>query len=126
MSEESNKAVVRAVLDAIDRHDLPTLHTHPGLHETVRHIPLMWAAFPDLRHTVDRQIADGDMVATCATVRGTHRGMLLGAPPTEKEVAFLLLMMNQVADDKIVLHYGLPDWMALLGPLGVLPSLSQA
>jgi predicted ester cyclase len=125
MREESTKAVVRAVLAAIDRHDLPALQAHPGLHETVQHIPLMWAAFPDLRHTVERQIADGDMVATCATVRGTHRGPLLGAPPTGKEVAFLVLMMNQIVDGRIVLHYGLPDWMALLGPLGVLPSLAH-
>ena len=126
MSEESIKAVVRAVLAAIDRHDLSALQAHPGLHETVQHIPLMWAAFPDLRHTVDRQMADGDMVATCATVRGTHHGPLLGAPSTGKEVAFLVLMMNQVADGRIVLHYGLPDWMALLGLLGVLPSRPQA
>lgn len=120
MSEESNKATVRAALEAIDRHDLPALSAHPGLHEMVRYIPMMWAAFPDIQHRIEHQIADGDMVATCATVRGTHRGALLGAAPTGKEVSFLLLMLDRVEDGMIVLHYGLPDWFSLLQAVGLL------
>ena len=126
MSEQTNKAVVRAVLDALDRQDLEALREHPGLYETVQYIPNMWAAFPDMRHTVELQFADGNMVATCVEVRGTHQGAFMGAAPSGRDVSFLVLMMNRVEDGKIVLHYGLPDWMAILPPIGVMPDLAPA
>jgi predicted ester cyclase len=39
-------------------------------------------AFPDLRVEVHDQIAEGDKVTTRKTIRGTHRGPLLGIAPT--------------------------------------------
>jgi predicted ester cyclase len=102
--EEANKAVVRAVAEAIDRQDLAALHNHPGLNETVESIPVMWAAFPDMRTTIDHMFADGDMVAACATVRGTHRGAFMGIQPTGQEVSFTALTLDRVVDGRIVLH----------------------
>ena len=115
-------AVVRAIAVAIDRHDLAALAAHPGLDELVEHIPTLLAAFPDLMHTIEQQTVDGDVVATRAVMRGTHRGPLMGVAPTGKRIEALVLMMDRVVDDQIVLHYALPDWMAILGPIGVLPA----
>jgi hypothetical protein len=33
-------------------------------------------------------------------------------------------MVDQVAEGQIVLHYGVPAWLAILGPLGALPRLA--
>lgn len=118
--------VAQAFFQAADAQDLDALRMHPGLYETVRYLPSMWTAFPDMRHTIDRQFVAGDVVTTIATLRGTHQGVLLGVPPTGKEVSFLLIAVDQVVDGKIVLHYGLPDWLAILGPVGALPALASA
>src|SRR5687768_7623944 len=122
MSEEANMAVVRDVMEAVNRQDLEVLRAHPGYYETVQAIPVMWAAFPDMHHTIEHQFADGDWVATCVTVRGTHRGSFMGVAPTGREVSFIVLMMNRIEDGQIVLHYGIPDFVAILQPLGLIPA----
>src|SRR5438874_8372174 len=42
-------------------------------------------AFPDLTLTIDEQIAEGDIVVTRWSGRGTHRGELMGVAPTGKQ-----------------------------------------
>jgi hypothetical protein len=37
-------------------------------------------AFPDVSHTFEEQIAEGDLVATRMTQRGTHSGDYMGHP----------------------------------------------
>src|SRR5437867_9190801 len=43
------------------------------------------SAFPDLRITIDQQLAEGDSVCTRWTARGTHRGELFGIAATNRE-----------------------------------------
>jgi predicted ester cyclase len=124
MTDTQPLRVVQAVFEANDRHDLDALRAHPGLCETVQYIPRLWAAIPDLRHTIERQFASGDTVTTVAVGRGTHRGPLLGVEPTHRPVSFLVLSIDQVSEGRIVLHYGLPDWLALLATIGALPTLA--
>jgi predicted ester cyclase len=42
------------------------------------------SALPDLRVPIEDLIAEGDMVVTRWTARGTHQGELLGIAPTSK------------------------------------------
>jgi predicted ester cyclase len=126
MSTPDPRSVVRDVFAASDRNDLAALREHPGLYETVHHIPTMWAALPDLRHTIEQQFVADNVVTTVATAHGTHRGPLFGVAPTNAPVQFMVLTVDRVVDGRIDLHYGLPDWMALLVPLGALPTLSAA
>jgi predicted ester cyclase len=123
---DAHEAVVCSVLQAIDCHDLDALKAHPGLYETVQHMPSFWVSFPDAHHTVEQQIVAGDVVATRATVRGTHQGAFMGVAPTGRAVAFMVLMMDEVIDDKIVRHFAVPDVFALLVALGALPALASA
>src|SRR5215204_294766 len=125
-STTDSQRIVQAVFRAADANDLDALRAHPGLYETVQYIPGLWAAFPDLRHTIDQQFVAGDVVTTVATARGTHDGVLLGVPPTGKDISFLVIAVDEVVDGKIVPHYGLPDWLAMLGPIGTLPVLADA
>src|SRR3712207_6368835 len=45
-------------------------------------------AFPDFHDSIDIQIAEGDMVATRFTSRGTHRGAFMGVEPTNRALTW--------------------------------------
>jgi predicted ester cyclase len=122
MSLEENKALIRSVLDALDRHDYDALKVHPGLYQTIVRQPLIRSAFPDGQTIVERQVAEGDTVATRATIRGTHRGTFMGVAPTNQPFTLSLLMMDQIVDGKIVLHHANADWLSVLVKLGVVPA----
>jgi predicted ester cyclase len=87
MSIEANKAIVRRVLEALDQQNFDSLKEHPGLYQTVVRQPIIRAAFPDLRTTIEHQVAEGDTVATRATLRGTHRGALFGVSNSRGETS---------------------------------------
>jgi predicted ester cyclase len=125
MTPDENKAVVRRFLEALDRHDFASLAEHPGLQQILQRHPLMRTAFPDLRHRIDEQIAEGETVATRVTMTGTHLGPFMGVAPTGKSMAWNVLLMDRVVDGKIVLHHGNNSWV-LLGQLGLLPQLPGA
>lgn len=63
-----NKAVIRAVFEALDADRLGMLDDHPGYWQTREVIPMLKGAFPDLRHEIKEQIAEGDLVATFSIV----------------------------------------------------------
>lgn len=114
------KTVVRGFLEALDKHDFASLTQHPGLQQVLQRHPLMRAAFPDLQHKIDEQIAEGDIVATRVTMTGTHLGPFMGVAPTNRRLSWNVLLMDRVVDGKIVLHHANNSW-TLLGELGLLP-----
>ncbi len=83
--------------------------------------PLIRAAFPDLQTTIEHQIAEGDTVATRATLRGTHLGPFMGVLPTSQQLTWSVLLMDKITDGKIVLHHANADWISVLVKLGVVP-----
>lgn len=74
-----------------------------GMREHVRGVR---AVYPDLRITVDRQIAEGEWVATLITARGTHRGSWLGMKPTGRPLVFTGVNVDRVVGGRIVEHGG--------------------
>ena len=120
-SSEDNKAIVRRFLEALEKQDFEALKEHPGLYQTAQRQPMVRAAFPDLRTKIEQQIAEGDTVATRATMQGTHLGPFMGVAPTNKQVKLTILLMDQIVDGKIVLHYANADWIGVLVQLGALP-----
>jgi predicted ester cyclase len=116
---EENKAIIREYLKALDEQKFDALREHPGLYQAVVRQPIIRAAFPDLHTTVEHQIAEGDTVATRATMRGTHRGSIFGVAPTNQHLTWSVLLMDKIVDGKIVLHYANADWISVLAALGV-------
>ena len=49
---------------------------------------MLRGAFPDFHAVIHDQLSDGDKVLTRKTFHGTHRGELMGIPPTGNPVAF--------------------------------------
>jgi predicted ester cyclase len=70
--------------------------------------------YPDLQVSVERQIAEGEWVATVITARGTHAGEWAGIRPTGKVLTYTGVNVDRVVDGRIVEHGGAAN---LLGPL---------
>jgi steroid delta-isomerase-like uncharacterized protein len=141
MSAEENKAVVRRVYAEVmidgNLSVVPELfaddyvYHSPGspdvygpagfteLVETYR------AAFPDFRQAADLLIAEGDTVVSRWTATGTHRGELLGIPPTGKRVSFGGVVITRLAGGKVVEDWELADTPGLLAQLGGADRFSQ-
>ena len=141
MSTEANKAIVRQFVErvqnggdlaALDVLAAPGYVNHsapPGVptdREGLRQLTALFrAAFPDGRMTIEEMVAEGDRVATRKTFRGTHRGTLLGIPPTGRAVAIGLIDLVRLADGQATESWSIADDLGLLRQLGALPSPEQ-
>lgn len=84
-----------------------------GLEGAREHIQGVRSTYPDLKVTVEQQIAEGDWVVTRVTARGTHLGEWLGIRPTGKLLEMTAVNIDRVVDGRIVEHGGAAN---LLGP----------
>ena len=135
MSEE-NKAVVRrwveafneGNLDAVDelltdsyvRHD-PNSPEVRGPAEEKELIGMYRAAFPDLRFTVEDMVAEDDRVATRLGISATHKGELLGIPPTENRLSLTAMEIYRLKDGKIEEQWVNMDTLGMMQQIGAIP-----
>jgi steroid delta-isomerase-like uncharacterized protein len=90
--------------------------------ETTKQVVAMYGtSFPDLKHTVDEVIAEGDTVAARWTVRGTHRGEFQGIPASGKHVTLSGNTVHRLKDGKLRETCLSFDSMELLQQLGAVP-----
>jgi len=75
-------------------------------------------AFPDLHFTIEDQLVQGDRVAFRWRATGTHTGPLGAAPPTGKPVALDGLILDRVADGKVLERWEQWDQSLMLQQLG--------
>jgi predicted ester cyclase len=120
MSEDA-KALVRRLEVAGIQGDLSELDDHPGYWQMKRVMPRLRRAFPDMTTTLQRQVAEGELVASFSILEGTHLGTFMGVPPTGKQVRFQHVAIDRVVDGKVVEHNGETGWLGVLVELGVLP-----
>jgi len=124
MSADESSAVVCRVTEAINRKDLATLSTHPGLAEFTAHMrAFVWPAFPDVRGTVVDEVAAGEWVAQRLTLRGTHQGPLLSIAPTSKTITWEVISMCRVANGTVVDSHAQADLLGMLRQLGGLHTM---
>lgn len=81
----------------------------------------MRTAFPDLSVAPDAVVADDESIAFAYTLTGTHKGPLMGIPPTGKKVKIRGLQISKFKDGKMVERWGSSDELGLLTQLGVGP-----
>jgi steroid delta-isomerase-like uncharacterized protein len=86
----------------------------------------MRTAFPDLRITVEDQVAEGDKVVTRWRARGTHTGPFQGIPPTGKRGEISGIIIDRIADGKVIECWSNTDDLGLLQQLGVVPAPDHA
>ena len=141
MSEE-NKALVRRWFAEIDKgnwqivdelitvdyidHNPPLPDMAPGREGVKQANTLLRAAFPDVRHTIEDQIAEGDKVVTRLTGRATFQGAILGIPPTGKVITMEGISIHRIAGGQFVEHWAMADQLSLYQQLGAIPPLEAA
>ena len=94
--------------------------------EAAKQVVAMFStAFPDLKHTVDEMIAEGNTVAARWTVRGTHRGDFQGIAPTGKAISLSGSTVHHMSERKMSESWLTLDNLELLQQLGAIPQTSQ-
>jgi steroid delta-isomerase-like uncharacterized protein len=144
MSIKQNKALVRRWVEehnrrnhlAIDDEVIASdflLNGHPlGLAGEKQYSIMTYAAFPDMRATIEDLFAEGDRVAARVRYEATHQGEwlhpVLGRtiPPTGKRTIFTGITIVRFADGKITEQWAARDSLGNLQQLGVLPGGQQA
>jgi len=77
--------------------------------------------FPDLRMTVERAIAQDDLVATLVRSEGTNDGLLNDMmPPTGKRFAAWQSHWYRIADGKLAEHWAVRDDLTTMLQLGMI------
>ena len=80
-----------------------------------------YAAIPDAHVQVDRMIAEADTVVVEWTSSGTHRGKLMGIPPTGKPVNFKGVSLIRYRGGLAIADTRVWDLAGLLRQIGLLP-----
>jgi steroid delta-isomerase-like uncharacterized protein len=112
--------------DAVD-HD--TQNPNAGIHgpEGFKRSAAMYrAAFPDLRITVDDQIAEGDKVVTRWTATGTHDGDLPGLPASGRTSTVTGIGIDRFQGGLIVESWANWDTLGMMQQLGAVPEAAAA
>ena len=137
MSAE-NKALVQQMVDVIqNQHQLERMADffEPNFVNHLDHMPdsplnsiekaqqvfqQMFTALPDLRVTIQRQVAEGDTVMTHKIFQGTHVGSFMGVAPSGQPIIFGVIDILRVENGKIVEHWAIQDRLGLMQQLGLM------
>ena len=74
-------------------------------------------SFPDLQHTVEGMIVEGDEVAVRFSAQGTHSGPWLKFAPTGRSIHYTGVTLARIEEDKIVEHHTWWDKAGLIEQL---------
>jgi steroid delta-isomerase-like uncharacterized protein len=135
MQEERNKAIVRALVEAINGQDWDRLddlvavdfvrHSHaagpPAVHsrdELKAFLRGEFETFPDWRETLEDLLAEGGKVAARHRCRGTQRGALGPYPPSGRVLSADYLAIYRVEGGRIMEAWAAWDNLSGLTQLG--------
>jgi steroid delta-isomerase-like uncharacterized protein len=83
-------------------------------------------AFPDLKLTIEKEIADGDYVVQHLRAIGTNTGDFNGMPATGKKSNTTGVMTIKFGNGKVVEAWSIFDTFGLMQQLGVIPASDSA
>ena len=137
MSTEQNKANLRRLFIETMSHGnlsvadelLTPDHLSRGLQTPVpgregfkMAVSMFRAAFPDMTVTIDEMVAEGNKVASCGTMSGTHQGEFFGIPATGKRISLGYADVWTVENGQFSEHTVQHDLLGLMQQLGAIPS----
>jgi len=82
-------------------------------------------AFPDLKMTVLKEIAEGDLVTVLWTGTGTNTGQGNGLPATGKKMQARGITILRIVNGKISEEWSAYDQLRIMKDLGLLPEPTQ-
>jgi len=137
---EENKAIaLRAVEELWNQHNvdlvdeffaadfishnpvLSAVYPEVGTESMKQAITDHFTALPDFHVTVHETLAEGDKLAQRWTVTGTHKGELMGIPPSGNQVTFTGFTISRFADGKIVEQWWAYDALGMMQQLTAPP-----
>ncbi len=135
-AEETKQFMQHFIEETINKKNLDVLDTLVA-EDFVEHVPFpgqgpgreglrqafvtLLAGFPDMRWTVEEQIAEGEKVVTRFTMSGTHQGVFLGMAPTGNSIHVWGIVIDVVREEKFAESRIIMDMMGLMQQLGVFP-----
>lgn len=136
MSLESNKTIVRNLMERLDARDVegvlsynaPNAVWHgfaPVALDNEGYRQAIWAflnAFPDSRFPVSEYIAEGDKVAAPHQLRGTQNGAFQNIPPSGKSAVVDAIALFRLENDKVVETWLSADLLGMLMQIGAIPA----
>jgi steroid delta-isomerase-like uncharacterized protein len=139
---EPNKAIVRRLFEELwnkgnlsladqlfapnyEHHDASTLDFGRGPESEKKRATLYRTAFPDIQLTMEEVIAEGEIVMTRWSCRGTHKGDLGGIAPTGKQINISGVTIARLANGKMAESWVNWDALGLMQQLGVVPELAK-
>ena len=134
MSIEENKAIARrwneeiwgktnlALADELLSTDFVFNYPAPGVAANLegykQTLTMNNATISDLRCTTDDMVAEGDKVVVRWTWAGTHKGELMGIPPTGKQVMITGISILHIVGGKMVEEWIEMDTLGMMQQLG--------
>jgi steroid delta-isomerase-like uncharacterized protein len=141
MSPDNKALVRRSIEEAVNKGNLaviddvaapnyvyhePTAGEVRGPDGLKKLIAMYRTAFPDVRMTIDDQIAEGDRVVTRWTVSGTHKGELMGIAPSGKQITVTGIVITRVANGKVVEEWENYDALGMMRQIGAVTAPGKA
>jgi steroid delta-isomerase-like uncharacterized protein len=93
-----------------------------GIEGLAQFVSMMRSALPDLRITIQDDMAEGDKVVTRWIAQGTHQGEMMGLAPTGTRVTATGITIHRIAEAKIVEEWSNWDALGMMQQLGAVPS----
>lgn len=136
MSTEQNKSIARRFFMEQDRRKGPLdpeivaadyvarIGSNPPM-DIVGHSGfgvMFYQGFPDIYHTIDEVIAEGDKVVVRFTLRGVHTGDFMGIPATGRSIEVSAIAILSFVAGRIVALTAQFDQLGMMQQLGVIPA----
>jgi steroid delta-isomerase-like uncharacterized protein len=138
---DQNKATARRIFEEMETQGNLNVANEIFSSDFVGHMPMgdmhgpasmkqfaisLQTGFPDLRSTVEDQIAEGDRVMTRFRARGTHQGEFRGVPTSGNQMDISGIIVSRFANGKIVEQWGIPDLLSLMQQIDAVPTPEQS
>jgi steroid delta-isomerase-like uncharacterized protein len=79
------------------------------------------SAFPDINFTVEKQVAEGEMVVTRWIARGTHRGEFMDVPTSGRRIEVSGMSMDRISGGRIVENWNNWEALEMMRQIGAIP-----
>jgi steroid delta-isomerase-like uncharacterized protein len=137
MSTEENKAIQRRFQDIWNQGDFDIIEeifnkdylNHSvkvkGFESIRQFVTVYRSAFPNVKFTIEDQVAEEDKVVMRYTITGTHKGEFQGIAPTGKPIAITGIAIHRIENGKIIEIWANWDALGLSQQLGVVSMPGQ-
>ena len=105
-------------------HD-PFFGEYTGIEGEKQHVMKLRTAFPDFKLTIEDIGLAGEKLFMRWTATGTHRGPLMGMPPTNRYGIVKGIALMRFEGGKVVETWQSWDTLGLIASLGVAPSVEK-